>query len=76
MRRHTYWPSIKVQGEKLDWQYKNGFLVGNDQLGFVVNESAFHLRKALMARKAQAFLSKKFIVIDKALEAVVLIVDL
>jgi SNF2 family DNA or RNA helicase len=63
-----YWPSIKFKGEKLDWQYKNGYLVCNEPAWLVVNGQLFQFEKGIDGKKLKPFLSKKFIVIDKRIE--------
>jgi hypothetical protein len=63
-----YWPSIKFKGEKLDWQYKNGYLVCNEPAWLVVNGQLFQFEKGIDGKKLKPFLNKKFIVIDKRIE--------
>lgn len=63
-----YWPSIKFKGEKLDWQYKNGYFISNEPGWLVVNGQLFHFEKGIDGKKLKAFLNKKFIVIDKRIE--------
>ncbi|UZD21344.1 DEAD/DEAH box helicase [Algoriphagus halophytocola] len=63
-----YWPSIKFKGEKLDWQYKNGYFICNDPGWLIVNDQLFHFEKGIDGKKLKAFLKKKFIVIDKRIE--------
>jgi SNF2 family DNA or RNA helicase len=63
-----YWPSIKFKGEKLEWQYKNGYLICNEPAWLIVNGQLFHFEKGIDGKKLKPFLSKKFIVIDKRIE--------
>ncbi len=63
-----YWPTIKFKGEKLDWQYKNGYLICKDPAWLIVNGQLFHFEKGIDGKKLQAFFNKKFIVIDKRIE--------
>ncbi len=63
-----YWPTIKFKGEKLDWQYKGGYLICKDPAWLIVNAQLYHFEKGIDGKKLQAFLNKKFIVIDKRIE--------
>ncbi len=63
-----YWPSIKFKGEKLDWQYKNGYLLCNEPAWLIVNGQLFQFEKGIDGKKLKPFLNKKFIVIDKRIE--------
>ncbi|WP_026950683.1 DEAD/DEAH box helicase [Algoriphagus mannitolivorans] len=63
-----YWPTIKFQGQKLDWQYKNGYFLCKDPAWLIVNGQLFHFEKGIDGKKLQAFLHKKFIVIEKRIE--------
>lgn len=63
-----YWPTIKFEGEKLEWQYKGGYLICKDPAWLIVNEQLFHFEGELDGKKLVPFLNKKFIVIDKKME--------
>ncbi|WPR74830.1 DEAD/DEAH box helicase [Algoriphagus sp. NG3] len=63
-----YWPTIKYKGEKLDWQYKNGYFISNEPGWLVVQGQLYHFEKGIDGKKLRAFLNKKFIVIDKRIE--------
>jgi len=63
-----YWPTIKYKGAKLDWQYKNGYFICKDPAWLIVNNQLFHFEKGIDGKKLQAFLNKKFIVVDKRIE--------
>lgn len=63
-----YWPTIKHKGVKLDWQYKNGYFICKDPAWLIVNNQLFHFEKGIDGKKLQAFLNKKFIVVDKRIE--------
>lgn len=63
-----YWPTIKHKGQKLEWQYKNGYFICKDPAWLIVNGQLFHFEKDIDGKKLQAFLSKKFIVIEKRFE--------
>jgi superfamily II DNA or RNA helicase len=63
-----YWPTIKFKGQKLEWQYKNGYFICKDPAWLIVNGQLFHFEKGIDGKKLQAFLHKKFIVIEKRIE--------
>ncbi|MDO9552572.1 DEAD/DEAH box helicase [Rhodonellum sp.] len=63
-----YFPTIKYRGEKLEWQYRNGYLVCHDPAWLVVDNNLFSFAKGVDGKKLQPFLNKKFIVIPKKIE--------
>lgn len=63
-----YWPTIKYKNQKLDWQYKNGYFICKEPAWLIVNQQLFHFEKGIDGKKLQAFLNKKFIVIEKRIE--------
>lgn len=63
-----YFPTIKYAGLKLEWQYKNAYLVCRDPAWLVVEGRIFTFDKAVDGSKLQPFLNKKFIVIPKKVE--------
>jgi SNF2 family DNA or RNA helicase/CRISPR/Cas system CMR-associated protein Cmr5 small subunit len=64
-----YWPSIKFKGDKLEWQYKNGYFISMEPAWLIVNDQLFHFEKGIDGKKLKAFLQRKFIVVEKRLEA-------
>lgn len=64
-----YFPTLKHQGEKLDWQYNGSFLVCNEPAWLVVNDKLLHFEKEVDGKKLKPFLTKKFIVIPRKVEA-------
>ncbi|TDQ17213.1 SNF2 family DNA or RNA helicase [Algoriphagus boseongensis] len=63
-----YWPTIKFKGQRLEWQYKHGYFICKDPAWLIVNDQLFHFEKGIDGKKLQAFLNKKFIVIEKRIE--------
>ncbi len=64
-----YFPTLKHQGEKLEWQYNGSFLVCNEPAWLIVNDKLLHFEKEVDGKKLKPFLSKKFIVIPRKIEA-------
>jgi len=63
-----YFPTIKYDGLKLEWQYRNAYLVCKDPAWLVVEGRIFTFNKAVDGSKLQPFLNKKFIVIPEKVE--------
>ncbi|WP_373521672.1 SNF2-related protein [Aquiflexum sp.] len=63
-----YFPTIKYQGERLEWQYRNGFLICHEPAWLVVNYQLYSFEKGVDGKKLKPFLSKKFIVIPRKVE--------
>lgn len=63
-----YWPTVKYKGEKLEWQNKGGILLCNDPAWLLFDHQLFHFEKNIDGKKLQAFLNKKFIVVEKRFE--------
>lgn len=65
-----YFPTIKYQEERLEWQYRNAFLICNQPAWLVVDNHLYHFAKGEDGKKLMPFLNKKFIVIPKKVEQV------
>lgn len=63
-----YFPTIKHDGEKIDWQYKGAYLVCKDPAWMVLTNKLYGFQKNVDGHKLQPFLNKKFIVIPKKIE--------
>ncbi len=63
-----YFPTIKHQGQKLDFQYKSAYLVCKEPAWMVLGGKLYSFEKEVDGRKLQPFLNKKFIVIPKNVE--------
>ncbi|MEM6844546.1 MAG: DEAD/DEAH box helicase [Bacteroidota bacterium] len=63
-----YFPTIKYGGAKVDFQYKNAYIVCNQPAWMVLENRLFTFEKDVDGNKLQPFLNKKFIVIPKKVE--------
>lgn len=63
-----YFPTIKYRGEKLDWQYKGGYLICKEPAWLVVENQLFSFEKDVDGKKLLPFLNKKFIVVPRKVE--------
>lgn len=63
-----YFPTIKYDGAKLDFQYKQAYLVCKSPAWLVLEGRVFSFEKDLDGSKLQPFLNKKFIVIPQNVE--------
>ena len=63
-----YFPTIKYRGEKLEWQYRNAYLVCHEPAWLVVDYQLYSFEKEVDGKKLQPFLNKKFIVIPRKVE--------
>lgn len=63
-----YFPTIKYQGNKVEFQYKGAYIICNDPAWMVVEGKLFNFEKNVDGKKFQPFLNKKFIVVPKSHE--------
>jgi SNF2 family DNA or RNA helicase len=63
-----YFPTLKYREEKLEWQYKNAYLVCHEPAWLVVDYNLYRFEKNVDGKKLQPFLNKKFIVIPRKVE--------
>ena len=63
-----YFPTIKYGGEKLEWQYKGGYLICREPAWLVLNNKLYSFENDVDGKKLQPFLNKKFIEIPKKVE--------
>jgi len=63
-----YFPTLKYEGEKMEWQYKGGYLICDQPAWLVVNDNLYNFEKDVDGKKLKPFLNKKFIVIPKNVE--------
>lgn len=63
-----YFPTIKHNGEKIDFQYKNAYIICNQPAGLVVENTLYRFNKDIDGPKLKPFLNKKFIVIPRKVE--------
>lgn len=63
-----YFPTIKHEGEKLEWQYNGSFLICNTPAWLVVNDKLYSFEKGVDGPKLRPFLNKKFVVVPRKVE--------
>jgi len=63
-----YFPTIKYNGTKVDFQYKNAFLICDEPAWMILNNQLYHFAKDVDGKKLRPFLNKRFIVIPKNIE--------
>ncbi|MGI4833193.1 MAG: DEAD/DEAH box helicase [Janthinobacterium lividum] len=63
-----YFPTIQYQNQKLDFQFKNAVLVCQQPAWLLLDTVLYHFRHAIDGRKLLPFLSKKFVVVPRAVE--------
>jgi hypothetical protein len=63
-----YFPSLKYQGNKLEFQYKDALILCDEPAWMLLNQKLYHFKPQLEGKKLRAFLNKKFVVIPKNME--------
>ncbi|WKV13528.1 DEAD/DEAH box helicase [Marivirga harenae] len=63
-----YFPTIKHNGEKLEFQYKGAYLICNKPAWLVVDQKLYSFEKNPEGKKIKPFLNKKFIAIPEKVE--------
>ncbi len=63
-----YFPTIKQDGEKVDFQYNGSILICHKPAWLYLKGNLYHFEKELDGNKLSPFLNKKFIVIPKKVE--------
>lgn len=63
-----YFPTLKYRGEKLDWQYRGGYLICKEPAWLVVDNNLYSFEKDVDGKKLMPFLKKKFIVVPRKIE--------
>ena len=63
-----YYPTLRYQGERLEWQYKNAFVLCEEPAWLVVEDSLYHFAKNVDGKKLRPFLNKKFIIVPRNIE--------
>lgn len=63
-----YFPTIKHNGEKVDFQYKGAYLICHEPAWLVVDQKLYSFEKEPDGHKLKPFLNKKFIAIPKKVE--------
>ena len=63
-----YFPTIKYQEQKIDFQYKNGYILSEEPAWLAVEGRVFSFKNKIDGAKLKPFLSKKFILIPHKVE--------
>lgn len=63
-----YFPTLKYQGEKLEWQYKGSYLICKEPAWLVAESKLYSFEKDVDGKKLMPFLNKKFIVVPRKIE--------
>ncbi|MFN6944606.1 MAG: hypothetical protein ACK4ND_06640 [Cytophagaceae bacterium] len=63
-----YFPTIKYQGEKVEFAYKNAIIVCNQPAWLLVDNMLYHFEGEIDGNKLRPFLNKKFIVVPRKME--------
>src|SRR6478735_1330841 len=63
-----YFPTIKYQGQKLEFQYKDAALICNEPAWLLLENRLYSFEKEVDGKKLQPFLHKNFIVIPRKVE--------
>ena len=63
-----YFPTIKYDGEKVDFQYRNAIILCNSPAWLVIEDKVYTFEKEVDGNKLKPFLKKKFIEIPKKVE--------
>ncbi len=63
-----YFPTIKHKGKKLDFQYKNAYIICKEPAWMVCQNKLYTFQKNVDGNKLKPFLNKKFIVIPGKME--------
>lgn len=63
-----YFPTIKYDGEKIDFQYKGAYIICKNPAWLVFAGKLYSFEKNIDGKKLSPFLNKKFIIIPKNVE--------
>jgi superfamily II DNA or RNA helicase len=63
-----YFPSIKYEGEFLDFQYKSAVIINKKPAYMLVNNTLYSFEKEVDGNKVKPFLNKKFIEVPRKVE--------
>ncbi len=63
-----YFPTIKYKDQKVDFQYKGGYILSDEPAWLVVEGRVYSFKKNIAGAKLKPFLNKKFILIPKKVE--------
>ncbi len=63
-----YFPTIKHEGEKIEWQYNGSYLICHEPAWLIVENKILRFAKNVDGNKLKPFLNKKFIVVPRKVE--------
>lgn len=63
-----YFPAIRFKGQKLDFQYRNAFLLCEEPAWLVADGHLYHFEGSVDGKKIKPFLAKKYIAIPSKVE--------
>ena len=63
-----YFPTVKYQGQKIEFQYKNAYILSDEPAWLVVEGRVFSFEKNVDGAKLKPFLNKRFILIPQKVE--------
>jgi SNF2 family DNA or RNA helicase len=63
-----YFPTLRYEGEKIEFQYKNAIVVCNSPAWLLVDKTLYSFEKDVDGNKLRPFLNKKFIMVPKKVE--------
>jgi SNF2 family DNA or RNA helicase len=63
-----YFPTIKYQGLRIDFMFKDAQIVSNQPAWMLLNDTLYFFEQDIEGKKLQPFLNKRFITIPKATE--------
>lgn len=63
-----YFPTIKYESYKVDFQYKNALIVNDEPAWMLLENKLYHFENEVDGKKLKPFLHKKFILVPKNIE--------
>jgi len=63
-----YFPTMKHEGEKVEWQYNGSYLICHEPAWLIVGNKLLRFAKNVDGKKLKPFLNKKFIVVPRKVE--------
>jgi hypothetical protein len=65
-----YFPTIKYAGQKVDFQYKNAFIVCEEPAWMILENRLYHFEKDVDGKKLRPFLNKNSLLFRKVLKRI------
>lgn len=63
-----YFPTLKYQGNRLDFMYKDGKVIVNSEAWLLLENTLYYFEQDIDGRKLSPFLQKRFIAVSRATE--------